>query len=138
MSMQVAQPDGKIVTVASTDTEITVARQHPDGSPDTYFGVDGTITTVIGDGARAAGIAWQPDGRLVAAASTDTEFAIIRYNIDGSRDRGFGSEGVARKSVGKGCVATDIEIEPDGSLLVTGMNTVSEVVARFSDSGQPR
>ena len=62
---------------------------NADGSLDTSFDTDGKITTAIGssnDGAYSVAI--QSDGKIVAAGysynGSDDEFALARYNTDGS------------------------------------------------------
>jgi uncharacterized delta-60 repeat protein len=54
------------------------------------------VVTTIGPGDdSAATAALQPDGKLVVAGSTfngrDNDFALVRYNTDGSLDTGFGA-----------------------------------------------
>ena len=94
------QPDGKIVFGSKnsngTDTDFAVARYNPDGSLDGTFGTGGKVFTPIGsgndDGSR---VTLQPDGKIVLAGwyvnGTDDDFAIVRYNTDGSLDSSFGS-----------------------------------------------
>jgi hypothetical protein len=85
-----------------------VARFNPDGSADQTFDHDGRLTTGLADrvdpfnnvASARAGIIQQADGRLVAAGYTDLnptwfdstlDFALARYNDDGSLDSSFGS-----------------------------------------------
>ena len=78
--------------------KFALARYNPDGSLDTSFGQGGKVTTNFTryeDGAHAVAI--QRDGKIVAAGMTggggDPEFALARYNVDGSLDTSFGKEG---------------------------------------------
>jgi uncharacterized delta-60 repeat protein len=86
------QPDGKVVGAGFTDPspgerQFALARYRSDGTLDTTFGVDGRVTTDIGDG--DTDIAWaillQPDGKIVAAGQANTisddggDFALVRY-----------------------------------------------------------
>ena len=75
-----------------------LVRYTVDGQPDATFGAGGTIVT---DFSGNADVAWtvaiQPDGMIVAAGSTGTfptaQFALARYNGNGSADANFGSGG---------------------------------------------
>src|SRR5262249_27696796 len=85
------QSDGRIVAAGSSDDNFALARYNLDGMLDTSFNGTGTVTTLIGfanDIARAVAI--QSDGRIVAAGSsnngTKDDFALVRYNPDGTLD----------------------------------------------------
>jgi uncharacterized delta-60 repeat protein len=101
------QADGKIVAagrskIASGDWDFALARYNPDGRIDNSFGDHGRVLTSFGalpDGRRsedeANAIAIQPDGKIVVggrsnAPNGDDNFALARYNPDGSLDRSFG------------------------------------------------
>lgn len=126
------QDDGKIVVagytmLSATDSDFAVARYETDGKLDKSFSGDGKATTSFGtllDVARS--IAVQPDGKIVAAgyslvSEADSDFAVVRYNSDGTLDTGFDGDGKAVTPVGlfddrAQCVA----IQPDGRILVAG------------------
>ncbi|MGH2732265.1 MAG: delta-60 repeat domain-containing protein, partial [Actinomycetota bacterium] len=89
------QPDGRIVAAGESfngvDRDFALARYNPDGSLDPTFGGDGIVTTAVGVGDdRVFALALQPDGRIVAAGESfngvDRDFALARYNPDGSLD----------------------------------------------------
>ena len=97
------QPDGKIVLAGSafngSNFDFAAARYHANGSLDTSFDGDGKTITPIGAGndeGRAMII--QPDGRIVVAGyhsnGANTDFAVIRYNPDGTPDLSFSFDGV--------------------------------------------
>src|SRR5438034_5239081 len=73
------------------------------GDLDLSFGGDGRVTTDIGmlveSIETARSVAIQPDGKIVAVGSTQNagtgrDFALVRYNPDGSPDTSFGSAGI--------------------------------------------
>src|SRR5262245_32317146 len=74
------------------------------GDLDTDFGTGGRVlTTFPGGFAEAASVAVQPDGKVVVAGVTLTfntsdseDFALVRYNADGSLDTSFGNAGRVR------------------------------------------
>ena len=123
-------PDGKIVVAGSshngTNYDFALARYNADGSLDSTFGNGGKLTTGIGashDEAHALALA--PDGKIVAAGTsyngTNTDFALVRYNADGSLDSTFGSGGKVVTPIGAGDdYANDLALAPDGKIVVAG------------------
>ena len=94
----VVQPDGRIVVAGSNGfgpgSGFALARYLPDGSLDPTFSGDGKLTTNFPAGyGRALGVALQPDGKIVAAGSAD-QFAVARYNSDGTLDETFSGDGL--------------------------------------------
>jgi uncharacterized delta-60 repeat protein len=102
------QPDGRIVVAGTsgrtggTFLDFALARYLPDGSLDPAFGTEGKVATDFlsipqqpsSDYARA--LALQSDGHIVVAGTTSTggwDFALARYNSDGSLDSNFGNGG---------------------------------------------
>jgi uncharacterized delta-60 repeat protein len=92
---------GKLVAAGRTfdgvGFDFVVARYLPDGALDPSFGGDGIVTTSFGGDDRAWGVAVQHDGKIVVAGNTCTpagcEFALARYDQNGSRDPSFGGDG---------------------------------------------
>jgi uncharacterized delta-60 repeat protein len=99
----IVQPDGKILLVGSTDVygtwDFALVRYNADGSLDTTFNGTGLVRTDIGNHSNdyAYAVTLQADGGIVVAGSTDahgtSEFALVRYNADGSLDTTFGGTG---------------------------------------------
>ncbi|MBI4259883.1 MAG: hypothetical protein HY658_04895 [Actinobacteria bacterium] len=99
------QDDGKIVVVGvgaagGANPRFAVARYNPDGTLDTTFSGDGKVLTDITvnklDWANA--VAVQDDGKIVAGGvaeitSTNSKFALVRYNPDGTLDTTFSGDG---------------------------------------------
>jgi uncharacterized delta-60 repeat protein len=104
----------------------TVSGAGPAGSPgdlDPSFSGDGRVTTDLGDQDDATGVAVQPDGKVVAAGTTnDLEAtAVARYNPDGGLDAGFGEAGIAiTDPAGITIRANDVALQPDGKIVVGG------------------
>ena len=108
-SSVVIQPDGKIVVAGGAFPLFTflgnfeVVRYNPNGSLDTSFGNGGIVTTTFPEGSYAFDVALQADGKIIAAGTvfvdfnpgeySDTDFALARYNPDGTPDATFGSGG---------------------------------------------
>ena len=95
------QVDGKIViagqtTAGGSDTNLTVVRLNPNGSPDASFRrrrVQDHPTTAPPRTLPAVLV--QPDGKIVLAGSVGLtrHVAVTRLNADGSSDSGFGGDG---------------------------------------------
>ena len=69
-------------------------RYNTDGSLDTSFDSDGKVTTEVGStNDYAYSVAIQSDGKIVAAGysnnGSNDDFALVRYNTDGSLDASF-------------------------------------------------
>lgn len=113
-----------------------------DGDLDTSFGGDGKVTTRFPIGAYARAVAIQPDGKIVAAgaaagASEMGEFALARYETDGSLDTTFGVNGrvTTAISAGGGDEARTVAIQPDGKIVAAGTNLRRFEVVRYDSDG---
>jgi uncharacterized delta-60 repeat protein len=142
------QPDGKIVAVASSQTSgatWSVTRTLPTGSPDTAFGLGGTVSTTFpgANGGYANAVAVQPDGKIVVVGTVNgvsvyDAWGIARYNADGTPDTNFGNQGlVLIKFTGVAGWLYDVAVLPDGHLLVGGMlqQPAGFTVARLTSTG---
>ena len=148
------QADGKIVvagvgTGIGTGTDFAVVRYNADGSLDTTFGTGGKILTPIGTGTAAnAGysVTVQADGKIVVAGygsgnATGTDFAVVRYNTDGSLDTGFGTGGKIVTPVGtttSSDTGRSVTIQADGKIVVAGQGQGSGTdiaVVRYNADG---
>lgn len=137
------QADGKIVVAGSARRggvftgvdEFALARYNPDGTLDSTFGTGGRVTTdFFGSGDDARAIAIQADGRIVAAGGVATgsirDFALARYNIDGTLDATFGTGGKVTTDFSDFIdEVRDVVIQADGKILAVG-----ETLARSSST----
>src|SRR5947208_13470514 len=101
------EPDGKIVVVGSFPTgqqppnywDFGVQRYNADGTPDTTFGNNGSVVTdLTGRNDVPYAGAVQSDGKIVVGgvghdANNDSNFALLRYNADGTLAITSGSGG---------------------------------------------
>ena len=127
------QPDGKILvggTSGDTAQYFTVARLNNNGTLDTSFGTGGKVqTTFSGSESFTQSIAVQTDGRIVLGGYTVNiphakDFALIRYNANGSIDEGFGTNGKVVTTIGENSDwITDLLIEPNGKIIAGGCNS---------------
>ncbi|MEP6948667.1 MAG: T9SS type A sorting domain-containing protein [Ginsengibacter sp.] len=142
------QADGKIVAAGLTwdgsNYDFAVARYNINGSPDSTFSDDGKLTTDFGARDEAVSIAIQPDGKIVVAGNSDTQFAIARYNTDGSPDNTFSDDGKLLVSMGFADACTSVGLQNDGRIVAAGYTYIdgnydsSEfAIARFNTDGTP-
>ena len=120
------QPDGKILLTGYSNTKIATLRYNTDGRLDRSFGKDGIVTTSIRSGEdEAEDIYLQSDGKIVVAGLSDNglnnDFALIRYNPNGSLDATFGKAGIVVTSIREGDdQAATLCIQSDGKIIAAG------------------
>jgi len=142
------QADGKIVVAGDAsngvNTDFALVRYNTDGSLDTGFNLIGKVTTTIGTGNDSArGVAIQQDGKIVAAGRSfngaNYDFAVARYNTDGSLDTSFNLVGTVTTTVGSSNdYGQAVAIQQDGKIVVAGysMNAASDIaVVRYNTDG---
>jgi uncharacterized delta-60 repeat protein len=140
------QPDGKILVVGflgQSYQDMVLARYDPDGSPDASFGQNGIVVLTVGNPPECIrAIQLMPDGRFVVAGFSNNDFALLRFNGDGSPDNTFGDNGVVFIDVnGSQDWGLDLVIQPDGKLVVAGYSfdgsNYDSAVARYQPDGVP-
>ncbi len=148
------QTDGKILlagrTLNGANADIAVIRLLPNGMLDNSFDTDGIAVTPIGAGTELArSIAVQSDNKIVVAGltfnGTNTDFAVVRYNSDGSLDADFdgntgAGNGIVTTAIGNGNdLAFAVALQPDGKILVAGYyfngTNNDAVIVRYSRNG---
>lgn len=150
----VQQPDGKLVAAGfATDPntgleDMALVRLNTDGSVDTSFGNNGiVITDFAGGNDRALGLVIQSDDKLVAggyteSATTDLDFALARYNTNGTLDATYGVGGrVSTDFFGSADAIQRLAIQPDdkvvgvGVTLSTATNSADFAIGRYNTNG---
>ncbi|HEX8734993.1 MAG TPA: FG-GAP-like repeat-containing protein [Pyrinomonadaceae bacterium] len=142
------QSDGKIVVSGRVNFTVTrglVHRFNADGSRDGTFGTDG-YREIIGPGFTrmymGGGVAIQPDGKIVlagvaqTASQNDTQIMLMKLNPDGSSDESFGPSGIVFHELSADYdSASDMKLQSDGKILVSGQRANAAIVARFDSAG---
>jgi uncharacterized delta-60 repeat protein len=121
------------------------------GDLDPSFGSGGKVFTDFGSTRDSAGraVAIQPNGKIVVTGfssirgSDEDDFALARYNRDGSLDQSFGSGGrvLTDFGVGSSNQAHALAIEPDGRIVAAGWSlslapgTFYFALARYNRDG---
>jgi uncharacterized delta-60 repeat protein len=124
------QSNGDIVVAAGLgDPGSGLVRFLPNGTRDTTFGNGGFAALPdLGIPSVRPGLAVQSDGKLVwagettAANGTGAAFAVVRFNVNGTLDQGFGSGGLATTTFANADVqgAQTVLVQPDGKILAGG------------------
>ena len=128
------QSDGKIVAAGYSSggfADFAIVRYNTNGTLDTSFNGTGKVTTPIGfadDGAYSVAI--QSDGKIVAAGFTEgslDDFAIVRYNIDGTLDTSFNGTGKVTTAIGAATFeqAHSVAIQSDGRIVAVGYSSTN-------------
>jgi uncharacterized delta-60 repeat protein len=136
-------PDGRIVVIGGWNG-ISVSRYLGDGSLDPSFNGTGKVVTQIAPGASADfgnAVAVQSDGKILAVGSTanghPADFALLRYNLDGSLDTTFNGTGIVVVDIGGSDFAESVSVQADGKIIVTGTSTSTSAILRFNPDGSP-
>lgn len=125
----------RIITILTLITSLGLLAQ-PSGTLDTSFGNGGKVITSISTGQdKAYGVSIQSDGKIVVAGYTTStvtskDFAVARYNSDGSLDNTFGTNGV---------VTTDLQLGSDDvaySMIIQSDEKI--ILAGYSDNGSQK
>jgi len=146
-----ADPNGGFVVVGRSDATGTnrdfgVVRYTDEGKPDARFDGDGIVTTdFAGQPDQANAVAVQPDGKIVVAGQATTggstladgDFALARYNTDGTPDDSFDGDGLVLTDLGtKADAARAVAIRPDGRIVVAGTADGDVALVRYTDTGE--
>jgi uncharacterized delta-60 repeat protein len=128
-----ALSDGRIVLAGGTSSDriqnddFAAARLLPGLGLDPAFGTGGrTITDFYGNFDMATGMAVQPDGKIVVVGliedpAEDQDFGLIRYNLDGTLDAGFGTGGRVVTDLSPSSeIPNAVALQPDGKIVVVG------------------
>ncbi|GEP50564.1 hypothetical protein FNO01nite_12360 [Flavobacterium noncentrifugens] len=116
------------------NTDYVLLRFNADGTPDGGFGTNGMAVADFDRSDFGRDMELQSDGKIVIAGtsftydSNDTDFAVSRYNSDGSKDLIFGVNGIVRINFGTSTNsatrtyedANALKIQPDGKIIIAG------------------
>ena len=128
----IIQNDNKILVSGNNSNGIksffSIARYNQDGSFDTSFDSDGKLTTAFGTSDAYGNTALiQNDNKIIVAGSSNADFALARYNSNGSLDTTFGIDGK---------VTTDFNLNTENGFAIA-MQTDGKIILignSFSDS----
>jgi uncharacterized delta-60 repeat protein len=148
------QPDGKVVVAGTSNNtgngfRTALARYNPNGSLDATFGSGGIVIVPLANGREEGNaVTILPDGKILVAGlqlanSNGYDFAVFKFNPDGTLDSAFGNGG--RAVLGFNSFrdeARAMSVQPDGKIVLAGMATLTSnnsdfAVVRFNPNGTP-
>jgi uncharacterized delta-60 repeat protein len=133
--------DGSIIAAGSAGGNFLVAKLTPAGALDGTFGSGGFVTTDFGGTDVAAGVAIQPDGKIVAGGRTGNATALARYSATGALDSSFGTNGKVVSVIvnGNPGYPNEILLQPDGKIVGIGIAAPNgferHLLVRYTASG---
>ncbi len=141
------QPDGKVLVTGTrfngySSGEFILIRLNIDGTLDTSFSGDGIANTPMLGNTEGRSIVVQANGKILVAGVTNypDDFAIVRYNEDGTLDTTFAEDGILISSfsnLDNGAYA--MALQGDGKILVVGQSfngaNQDVAVARYNANG---
>jgi uncharacterized delta-60 repeat protein len=141
------QADGKIVAAGYSDTTtgdfFALVRYNSNGSMDPTFGSGGKVITHVGQSDdQINSIVIQGDGKIVAGGysynGADWDFALARYNTDGSPDNTFGTNGIVTTDIGNDDnMFYSVALQTDGKIVGGGWSGQEFAAARYNTDGSP-
>lgn len=134
------QADGKIVVAGTASNgangfDFAAVRYKPNGNLDSTFGSGGKVLTPLNGYEECRAAAIDTDGKIVLAGGTEGEFALVRYNPNGSLDASFDSDGKAVTQIGMSAGARALVLTADGKYLAAGDSDNSFALARYDPNG---
>lgn len=144
------QKDGKVVVAgfsyllgddSQESAHFALSRFNPDGSLDTTFGNNGVVNTLLHGDDDIRSIAIQKDGKIIAAGvaagpdGDNPDFALIRYNMDGSLDNSFGYQGKVITDLGDWEAGNSVAIQNDDKIVLAGHASGQMAILRYNPDG---
>jgi uncharacterized delta-60 repeat protein len=146
--------NGKIVVAGSSASagknDFALVRYTENGELDADFGDGGKVLTSFTDDSDSAfALILEPGGKIVVGgeanlgtSATGQDFALARYNADGSLDPSFGQAGLSTLALASGAgrdviyALASVEIDGETRLLAAG-GEGDFTLARFDENGAP-
>jgi uncharacterized delta-60 repeat protein len=145
------QADKKILVAGERGSDFFLVRYNANGTLDTSFSGDGKVITTSGllsggsanpDQDSANAVTVQANGKILVAGSTvadgtnNSNFALLRYNTNGSLDTGFSDDGKVITDLGFSTdIADKVTLQADGKILVTGASNGKFALVRYHTDG---
>ncbi|MCX6077525.1 MAG: SBBP repeat-containing protein [Campylobacterales bacterium] len=143
------QPDGKILVAGTQNPDggdggdVALVRYNADGTLDTGFGSNGVVIQDMGSNNAddASAVAIDTNGKIVIAGSVAGDFAVSRFNADGTLDTSFNTTGIKTVDFGTETGADGLAIQSDSKIVAVGTsnNTADGdydiALARFNTDG---
>ena len=142
--------NGKIIEAGSTfngdNYKLALVRYNTNGSLDSTFSGNGKLIQGLNQGYTIyTASAVQPDGKIIAAGYTwsgsNYDFALVRYNTDGSLDSSFSKDGKQNTDFNSGDdFVNSVSLQTDGKIVLAGYTNKNNIdsylaLARYNSDG---
>ncbi|MEH2061353.1 MAG: putative Ig domain-containing protein, partial [Nostoc sp.] len=134
------QGDGNIILAGKCGNDFALTRYSSNGSLDTSFGNAGKVITDIGSKTTdmAYSVSVQPDGKIIVAGSSNSNFALVRYNSNGTLDTDFNTTGIITTDIGTKTTDSAYALaQHDGTIIVAGVSANNFALARYTVNQNP-
>ena len=118
--------DGSIYAILDVSGKTLITKTLSNGSLDLTYGVNG-FSSVAGITTNDA--AFQSDGKIVIAGSSDNSFGVVRYNKDGSIDNSFSAGKLLfqyKHDDNRLSAFNAVAVQNDGKILLGGLYGIDE------------
>ena len=108
------------------------------GDLDPTFNHGGTVITDVPQSLESVCAVFAPvaAGRILVVGTARQDFALVRYNVNGTLDESFGSNGIALDDVSGGLdEATCAAVQDDGRIVVGGTAGGRAAIVRYNADG---
>jgi uncharacterized delta-60 repeat protein len=136
------QSDGKIVVAGSVQNSQNfqqggLLRYTSNGVLDSGFGSGGKVLMAVGssEAGAAFAVAVQTDGKIVTAAPAGIQLTVFRFNVNGTPDNTFGtngSEAIGAAGIFLAPASGGIALQSDGKIVIV----TTDIAARLLANGQ--
>lgn len=147
VSAMAIQPDGKIVCVGRSHTDLVsmdfdgfVTRHLPDGLLDSSFGENGMLQLDYGSASDAfSDVKVLNDGNiLICGGSTvgsNYSALMVKLSANGSYDSSFGTNGIVNDTTNGNAGFIRMHIMGDGRILTSGSNQIAPALYMINSDG---
>ena len=144
----ITQPDGKIVAAGYTGGKFAIVRYTTAGTLDATFAAGGIRQTGLDSAGYAPSVAMH-QGKILLAGTIDNpsggeDFALARYNLDGSFDASFGIGGTVISDFDLDDILLNVAVDAQDRIVVAGdvyrASTTGHqdfAIARYLADGSP-
>ena len=107
-----------------------VPERRPPATSTRPLGRGGEVTTDLGFGSRGFSVALQPDGKIIVGGTAASNFALARYQPDGSLDPDFDGDGIVTTALGGSAQVFAVALQADGKIVAAGTTAPEATAAR--------
>lgn len=123
-----------------------ILQYNMDGTLDSTFNSTGIVIKDINNASRdeAESVKVQSDGKIIvvghSTSNSDSDFAVLRFNPDGSLDTSFNNSGIVLTNIsGNSDNAYSVLIQPNGKIIVVGdaytTTNYDYAIVRYNNDG---